>query len=346
MKKMRYIILLLIGFLVAPAAGNGRQMNGLKKIIKKEFTVSPDANLRLNNRFGDISCAIWDKNEIAIEVTISVETTSETVAEKIFSRIDIAFKGSESKVEAATSLAKGLNAKDHFSIDYKVMMPSAVFLDLSNKFGDVMIKELHAKSTIRVEYGKAMLGKLHHGDNLLEVAFGSATVESMKGAVVLIQFSRMRLDYAGSLKLSSKYSDIHVGEVVMLEGTFEGGNIDLGKASVLTLQGSFSNFDIAMVKQKINLDTKFGSCKVKTIDPGFKSLVVVNQHGSVEIAIPGEISYTLDAETHFGSITFPKSRAFLSVMNVSTHDELYKGTVGTNPTAIVKIRNEFGSIKL
>lgn len=343
---MRYTVLLLIAFLVAPTASNARQKNGLKKIIKKEFTVSPDATLRLNNRFGDISCTIWSKNEIAIEVTISVETTSETVAEKIFSKIDIAFKGSDSQVEAVTNLAKGLDPKGHFSIDYQVMMPSSVSLDLRNKFGDVMIKELNAKSAIRVEYGKASLGRLNHGDNILEVAFGSATVESMKGAVVMIQYSRMRLDYAGSLKINSKYSDIQAGEVIMMEGTFEGGTIDLDRASVLTLETRFSSFNIGSVKQKINLDTEFGSFKVETVTPDFKSLVVDNQHGSVEIGIPKEMSYTLDAESKFGSIKFPKTNASFSILTVSGQDEQYKGTVGTSPTATIKIRNEFGSIKL
>ncbi|NQV02812.1 MAG: hypothetical protein HQ542_09210 [Bacteroidia bacterium] len=346
MKNSKYTLPLLIAFLVVPVAIHARQKEGLKKVIKKEFPVNRDAMLKLSNRFGDVTCTIWDKNEISIEVTISVESTSEKTADKIFSKIDISFRGSDSEVEAVTNLAKNFNAKGNFSIDYKVMMPSSVSLHLINKFGDVMIKELFAKSAIRVEYGKASLGKLNHGDNLLEVAFGSAYVESMKGAVVIVQFSKMRLGYAGSLKLKSKYTDIQAGEVIVLEGTFEGGTIDLDLASVLTIESRFSSFDIGMVKQKINLDMAFGSFEVKGISPEFKSLVIDNEHGSVKIAIPDDLHYTLDAETHFGSIKFPKSRASFSVMSISSNDELYQGTVGTNPTATIKIRNEFGSIKL
>ncbi len=346
MKSLRYIILLLIVLPATPSITNAAEKKGIKKVIKKEFPVQRDAKLKLNNRFGDITCSIWDRDEISVEVTISVDTKSEQTAEKIFSKVDIFSSGSESEVEVVTKLAKNLSSNGHFSIDYQVLMPAVVSLDLINKFGDVMIKELNAKSAIRVEYGKASLGKLNHGDNLLEVGFGSASVGSMKGAVVMIQFSRMRLDYAGSLKINSKYSDIEAGEVIMMEGTFEGGTIDLDHASVLTLKTRFSSFTIGSVKQKINLDTEFGSFKVETVTPDFKSLVIENQHGSVEIGMPMEMSYTLDAESHFGSIKFPKANASFSVLNVSGQDELYKGTVGTIPTANVKIRNEFGSIKL
>ena len=346
MKSYKYTILILIVFLIVPGLIYARQKEGLQKVIKKEFSVTQNAILKISNSFGDVTCTIWEKNEISIEVTISVETTSVSNADKIFSRIDISFRGSDSEVEAATKLAKNFNTKGDFNIDYKVMMPSSVALHLINKFGDVMIKELFAKSEIRVEYGKASLGKLNHGDNLLEVAFGSASIESMKGAVVMIQFSKMRLGYAGSLRLKSKYSDIQAGEVIVLDGTFEGGSIDLDHVSVLIVESKFSSFDIGMVKQKINLKMQFGSFEVKGISPEFKSLVIDNQHGSVKIAMPEDLNYTLDARVQFGSIKFPKSRASFSVMNVSSQEELYQGTVGTNPTATVKIRSEFGSIKL
>jgi len=346
MKHLRYIFLLLIVFQFAPFVTNASQKKGIKKVIKKEFPVQQDAKLKLNNLFGDITCTIWDKNEIAVEVTISVETSSEQTAEKIFSKVDIYSNSSESYVDVATKLAKNMNSSGNFSIDYQVMMPASVSLDLTNKFGDVMIQELFAKSSIKVEYGKASLGRLNHGDNLLDIAFGGASVESMKGAVVMIQFSKIRLEYAGSLRINSKYSDMKAGEVIVMEGKFEGGTIDLQKASVLTLETRFSSFAIGSVKQKINLDAEFGSFTVKSLERDFTSLVVENQHGSVEIGIPQEMSYTLDAESQFGSIKFPEDNASFSVLNISGQDEFYKGTVGSNPTANVKIRNEFGSINL
>ncbi|MBE0649031.1 MAG: hypothetical protein IH596_14765 [Bacteroidales bacterium] len=346
MKQFRYSLILLVAFQVASYVAQAAQKDGIRKVIKKEFAVQPDATLRLDNRFGDIACTIWDKNEISVEVTLSVETKSQETAEKFFSKVDIYSLGSESKVEVTTKLAKNMNSKGHFSIDYNVMMPASVVLDLSNEFGDVMITELFAKSAIRVAYGKASIGKLNHGDNLLKISFGSATVKSMKGAVVSMEFSKMRLDYAGSLRINSKYSDVDAGEVIVMEGTVEGGKIDLQQTSVLTIETKLSSFTVGSVKQKIVLDAEFGSFNVETVSPEFKSLVVENQHGSVGIGIPETLGYTLDAKSQFGSIKFSKTNASFSLSNVSGQEEIYKGIVGENPTANVKIRNEFGSINL
>ncbi|TSA26314.1 MAG: hypothetical protein D4R67_08065 [Bacteroidetes bacterium] len=346
MKRVISISLLFFILLVYSPVLNASQKEGIKKVIKKEFQVTPDTRLRLDNSFGDITCKLWDQKIVVVEVTISVGTRSESEADKIFSRIDIGFRESEAQIDVKTNLVKGMQAKGHFSIDYLVRMPASVPLELINKFGDVLIDELQAKSAIRVEYGKASIGKLANGDNLLEVSFGAASVKSIKGAVVSLQYSKMSVDYAGSLRLKSNYSDIRAGEVVVLEGTFEGGNIKLERASVMTLQSKYSGFTIGMVKQKINLDMDFGSFEVDEISSEFKSLVVECKYGSVNCPMPETIGYTLDAETHFGSIRFPESKATLTVAITSGQDESYRGTVGSNPTASVKIRNEFGSIKL
>jgi len=346
MKTRIYIISLSFLLALQPSVTTAMQKDGPKKVIKKEFSVLPDAQLKLANSFGNVTCTLWDKNEISIEVTISVDTKSEEAAEKIFSRIEISSEGTESSVQVSTQLSKSLRSHDHFSIDYQVMMPPSVSVDITNKFGDVMIAELNAKSAIKVEYGKASLGKLNFGDNLLDISFGSASVKSIKGAVVKLQFSKIRMDYAGSLRIDSKYSDMEAGEVIVMEGKFEGGDIQIGQASVLTLDVRFSNVSIGSVKQKINLDTQFGSFEVGMVSPDLKSLVVENQHGSVEVGLPDSFSYSLDAESHFGSIEFPKDHASFTTSTTSSQDELYRGTVGTTPTANVKIRNEFGSIKL
>lgn len=345
MKTIRYILLLLVILLITPADSVASQKKGIQKVIQKEFSVTPDARLKLNNRFGDITCTLWDKNEIQVTVTLSADTKSEDVAEKLFSKVEILFSGTETAVEVSTRLAKNFNSKGDFSIDYQVMMPSSVQLDLTNSFGDVMIPVLNAKSSIKVEYGKASLGKLNHGDNLIDISFGRASVESLKGAVVMIQFSKLRVDYAGSLRINSKYTDIDAGEIVVLDGTFEGGTVELDRASVLTLKTRFTSFHVGTVSQKIVLDAQFGNFQAAAVTPELKSIVVENQHGSVEVGIPAELSYTLDAESHFGSITFSKSNASLRETTTSGQDELYKGAVGSSPTAAIKIRNEFGSVK-
>ncbi|MFH1159647.1 MAG: DUF4097 family beta strand repeat-containing protein [bacterium] len=339
----RFFALLL---LIIPLVAGAKTRDGISKTMKKQFAIQRDATLLLNNKFGDITCINWDKNEVLIEVTITVETKSEEKAQKVFNNIEIRFQGDPNRVEARTEFTKEFNSKGPFNVDYKVWMPAWVSIDLTNNFGDVFIEDLNGKGTFRVAYGNANLENLNHGDNLVDVKFGSATIGTAKGAVITIQYSRLTLDYAGSLKIDSKFSDMQAGKVVVLDGAFEGGHIYLGQVSVMTVKTKFSNFNVEVLEEKLNLDCQYGNIEVDHVSAGFKSITVGNKFGSVELDLPPDAAYNLDAESKFGGIKFPESNAKFTYREISDQKQVFRGTVGNNPAATVTIRTEFGNITL
>jgi len=59
------------------------------KKISKSFDVNKDALLVINNKFGKVHCENWDKNNISIEVIITIEASNEEKANKYFDDVDI-----------------------------------------------------------------------------------------------------------------------------------------------------------------------------------------------------------------------------------------------------------------
>ncbi len=346
MKTTYKLLPLFFIIFLLPYCSEAAKLSGITKVLSKQYAISADAKVTLKNSFGSIHCTTWDKNEITIEVVITVDTKSQEKADKVFEHIDITISGNENAVTARTRLAKGFRFKGKFSIDYTVHMPGTINLDLSNKFGDVIIGERMGKSKIHVEYGHASIGKLNHGDNLLEVEFGSLRVGSVKGAVVNIEFSKLNLEYAGSIRLNSQYSDLSLEEVIVLEGSVEGGEIFLGDAIVLTLKTEFVNFVIETLKEKLYVDGAFGNFEIKSVSPGFESITIINEYGNYIIPIGASTSYTIDVESHFGGVQLPEGKAEFSTYISSGSDLVIQGTIGENPTGIVKIRSEFGNISL
>lgn len=341
---LKIVLLFLFGTFLSPCGTHAGEP--YEKVISKEFAVSPNVKLIINNKFGDVQCTNWQEDRIAIEVTIRVKAPSADAAQKLFDRIQILISGSSSQVEASTDLSEYKNPKGNFSIDYNVKMPYQVQLNLINKFGDAYVEEVRGKSSIKIAHGNCEIGKLLSGDNLLEVKFGNATIESMKGAVVSLEFSNMDVGYVGSMKLESKYSNIRSNKVIVLEGTVEGGELDLEESSVITLNSKFSQIHIVRLAEKIDLTSQFGSCEIDEVSTGIKSLTLISKFGNIEVNIPSDVGFTLDAETSFGNLDYPESNADFSYRNISGQNQVIRGTFGTNPTAIVKIRSEHGNVSL
>jgi len=91
--------------------------------------------------------------------------------------------------------------------NYTINFPQSMSIDLTNKFGDIYINEVSGKARINLSYGSLDVNKLNNSDNLIDLKFcNSAKVRSIQGAVVNLKYSTLDIDYAGSLRLDSKYS--------------------------------------------------------------------------------------------------------------------------------------------
>ena len=319
------------------------------KVIKREFAVNPDANLTVSNRFGKVHCANWEKNSISFEVTITVTAADEKDAEKKFNQILIDFTDTPASVIANTNVQKSRNSNEGgFSIDYMINMPVTISLDLTNKFGDIYINEIQGKSRISLGYGNLEAKKLGNSDNLLEIKFSKARINWIKGAVVTLKYSEMTLDYAGSLRLDSKFSNLDAEKIIALNVVFEGGKLNMENSSAVDSRSKFSDIDIQRIEQSLNLDIQYGSCEIHEMPVDFTSVNIRNKYGDVSIGLSELAKYSLEADLKFCDLEFPSDKARFSFRSTTATENIYKGTIGgtESPTAKVNVHSEFGNVRL
>jgi hypothetical protein len=318
------------------------------RVIKKEFSVNPDAMLTVNNRFGKVACTNWDKNAVSFEVTITVFASDREDADRLFNRISVDFTDAPAAVSAITNIRDMKGPNGRFSIDYAVQMPVTINLDVTNKFGDIFINELQGKGKISLGYGSLEARKLGNSDNLLDIKFGKARVNSIQGAVVSLKYSEMELDYAGSLRLDSKFSNLEAQKIIALNVLFEGGKLNMENSSAVDSRSKFSDLEIGRIEQTLNLDIQYGSCNVDEMPAGFTSVTIRNKYASVSVGLGDNAKYNLDASLKFCDLDFPEDRAKLSFRSTTSTEKVYRGTVGGADAAAprVNVHSEYGNVDL
>jgi hypothetical protein len=338
----------VILFTTFALAGNlyARHADDFSKTVTREFPVAKDARFVIENKYGDIQCNNWDKESISIVVKISVQARNQEVADAFFKKININLSGTTSLVEAKTVITEGLRTNGSFSIDYTINMPAWINLEATNKFGNLYVNELTGKAKIEIGYGNAEIQKLDNSDNLLDIKFGNANIDWIKGAVLNMKYSNFEGTYAGSLKMNSKYSNFNGKQVIALDMLFEGGKLELENSSVVTCKSKFADISINKVEQKIDLDNQYGSFSVDEINPEFSGIVVVNSYGNIDLGVPGTSAYMLDAEMHYCNLEYNDSKINVDYRNDSGHDLVVKGTIGQNPKASVKVTSNYGNVSL
>jgi hypothetical protein len=349
MKTILKIAFFILAFIFILGIKGAKAHDEFTRVIKKEFAVNPDAQLTVNNRFGQVHCSNWEKNSVSFEVTITVTAADQEEAEKKFKRIAIDFTDSPSAVTAITNMQEIKNqGRGRFSIDYMISMPLNINLDVTNKFGDIYINEIQGKTRINLGYGNLEAKKLGNSDNLLDIKFSKARVNWIKGAVLSLKYSDMQLDYAGSLRLDSKYSNLDAEKIIALNVVFEGGKLNMENSSAVDSRSKFSDIDIQRIEQSLNLDIQYGNCDVHEMPVDFTSVNIRNKYGNVSIGLNDQSKYSLEADLKFCDLDYPEEKAKFSYRSTTPTEKSYKGTIGGGeaPGSRVVVKSEFGNVSL
>ena len=352
MKKL-LLKLWVISFVVIllPATGELSAEETFTKTIKKEYQVNKNALLSVNNKFGKIHCTNWDKSEISIEVTISVETSSEQKASKLFDKINIEMSGSSNHVKAVTVFKSGFS-KDNdnleIQVDYMIYMPESLSVELENKFGDIFLEEVTGEASISLSYGNMEVKKLANGSNELDIRFSNAEIGYIESANLDIKYSNFTLEETQAMNIDSKFSTMIIETIIDAGIDSQYDSWEIGAVGMLSLDTKFSGFKISKLKRSAVIDSEYGGIKIKYIPAGFDEIIIENSFGDVYLGIDEEASYQLDAEMKFGSLDYPDENEHINHKVEGYTTNLYRGTIGTdtNPTSKISIESKNAGVTI
>lgn len=323
------LLIVLLGTLIGTQLSAKEEFT---KKISKSYDVNKDATLAIKNKFGKINCENWDKNSISIEVTITVEASNQEKANKYFDKIDISFSGSSTRVSATTNLEDRLFDRNNneISIDYMIYMPTTISVELDNKFGDIIIDEVHGSSVIELGYGSINAKKLAGDNNELEIKFSEGFIGYVKSADLELKYSELEIDEANDMSAESKFSELHISKIDVL--TLESGYDDdfIGKIRDLDVEADFSDVEVRSISERLIAEIDYGELKVKEMGRDFDLIDISSSFSDANIGFNSEAGFRLIATIKMGDLSYPRDKARLSVVDISFTSSKYEGVIGDN----------------
>jgi hypothetical protein len=174
------------------------------KSFSKSYPLSSSDKVSLDNSFGEMKISTWSKNEIKVDVSITVEAETDEIAQRLLDLINIEDSKNAGEVIFKTKIGdKDKNKdkdKDHgrgnhtsFKINYQVSLPSNTALNAVNQFGSLVIGDYDGPATIIAKFGSLTAGKLSNPKKVA-VEFGSGTIESLSNGKLDIKFSSAQVN--------------------------------------------------------------------------------------------------------------------------------------------------------
>ena len=324
------------------------------KTLKKEYSVSSDATVKLNNKYGNLNIITWNKNRVEITVTITVKGNNlKTVMNKL-DDIDVEFKANADMVSAKTKIPSssrnwslwGKSNKESYQINYTVKMPVTNNVDLNNKYGNIQLNELKGAAKIDCDYGKLIIGELQSATNSINIDYcKNSTINYMKLGNINADYSKLTIDKTSYAKINSDYSNISIENANKVTFNADYGSITVNDVKDITGNADYVGIKLGKIRNTLNLKTDYGSIKISELVKGFTKADISSKYTGISIGTKSNNSFNFSIDLSYGSFKRSKSHVDLRKSIVKSSKKYYEGSFGrSNNASILTIKSEYGSV--
>lgn len=329
------------------------------KKYHKEYTAGANTTLDIDNKYGDVVVDTWDKDQVVIDVKVTVDMPNKERAQKMLDYIDVQFDQSGNEISAKTVIDNKFNftgwgsGSRKFSIDYSIKMPAVTALTLSNKYGNTDLDDLTGLVNLDIKYGNLTASKLTRGNvkplNSLNLAYGKGSIDDAGWLDLTIRYcGSMDITKCQALLLDSKYSKLSVGESSSIVGESKYDNINIDNINNLVIEDGYTGVSIGTLTKKLDYNGSYGSLTVDRVPVGFESIKVETRYMGVKIGIDESADYNLDAKVSYGGLKYNEDNFKNQRRIVENNSTEVSGVVGKeeSPEAKVNVVSSYGSVRL
>lgn len=320
--------------------------------ISRVFKVGANDKLDIENKFGKVHVNTWDKNEIAVEVTMLARANNDENAQKLLDKMDVKIAQSGEVIAFKTELESSNNqGKQRFEINYTVSMPKGNPLRIKNSFGDAYLADYTGTADLNVGYGSLKTAHLSGNGNTVKVSFGSGNLSSLRGGTLDVSYSHLKLGSSETLDLKSDFSDVEIERVKDLTIRSKYGSVKLGLVNSVEGHSSFSDFVIKELGSKLDMKVQYcGDFEIAKIAKAFRSVSIAGQFSSFDLRFEPNASFAIDVAMAFGHFRLADDLqeeapqySLMEKKNTSSH---HIGKVGKSATGQVTIKAQYGDVKM
>lgn len=323
-----------------------------EKKINKNYTVSANDKLSIENEFGSININTWEKNEVSVEITVKSSTKSESKSQELIDNVSISDTKAGGAIYLKTITKSGnfRTGKQTLQIDYKVYMPGSLQLSLLNKFGNVSLPSLANQLQVKVSYGNIKAAKLTgNQDKRLEVSFGALDADEIDNAFLESKYSKVNIGTVGKAEIMNSFGKTKILEANNLRITQKYGDLEIRKVNTLVGTVEFSNVDLDYINKSADLHLKYASnTDLGIISSNVELLKINASFSTVYMKLDETANQEFEAHLKYGDIKLNHQymKDYVKNTNQNTSSSEYKGKIGKGGGGNIILTSSYTTIHI
>lgn len=328
-----------------------------EKKIERSFDVNKSAQLKIDNRFGNVDITTWNQNKIEIVVTITTNGNNEQEVQRRLDEIDIELSGSKSLVSAKTTFGSGRSGWNIFGsrsssvnmkINYSVKMPAANSLDLRNDYGAISLNKINGDTKITCNYGTFIIGELLGSNNTLNFDYtNNATIEIAKNLTINADYSEFVLNKADNVNFKGNYTRSEFKEIsntLNFEGSY--GRLTVGSAKNFTGKTRYVTSNFGTITHNFDLNSTYGRITIDLLERNINNVIIAARYTNIDIGYSSNAAFVLSTKLAYANLRSDDQIDF-TLRNIQNTRSEYEGYFGSrNSKNKIQITSDYGNVRL
>ncbi|MBR9757025.1 MAG: DUF4097 domain-containing protein [Algicola sp.] len=351
--KIACIFLLIMPFIAFSAE---KYKHDKTKTIKRSFNVNPNAELRIDNSYGNLNITTWNENRIAIEVTITTSGNNEDKVTEKLDAITVAFENTSNLVSAKTIFNKktssswwnwGKKTNVNMQINYLVKMPVTNSVNLKNDYGNIDLDKLQGRAVINCDYGKITTKELMANNNSLNFDYTKGCYfDYINGGSINADYSDFTISKAENITINADYTNatVDVAENVVYNNDY--GTVKIGQVNNVEGNGDYLTLVIGDLYKHADIDADYGSINIKNIAQGANNITIDTDYTGIKIGYDTNWNFNFDFDLSYADLRSDDALQF-SLKDKDGSDKTYKGHYGnSNSSNNITIDADYGNLTI
>lgn len=315
----------------------------LHKSIVKSYIVGANDKLAVDNHFGDITVALWDRNEMRIEVAITSSSDDADRAKIALDAVTIDERRNDNTYVFQTLIADnfrvGLTRNDRrnvLRVDYRISMPKANTLVIKNRYGNTTIPNFWAPISVHSMFGNVYGADFNNSNTRIQSEYGNVSIRDMQ---------------SGKLTMSFGDLDINSGNVLTIVQDY--GKLKIGQTNQVNARMNYADATIGLIRQSAKLRLNYTRrLLLGQVAASANSIDVESNYSNVAMPVQNEANGAFDVTVTHGGFSYPSLPAFrLNAPATPTpparpaQTRQYIGQFGTGSGPRIRVVATYGDVR-
>lgn len=311
--------LLLVALTLALGQGVTAQETVSKK-INETYKMTDAGELHLENKYGNINLHGWDKDEVSVAISITVNHRKRENADDLLKRISPIIRESDNYVAISYEISEKSSGffsnlfdkanpfdfnRSNIQIDYTVYMPAKAELEVTNTFGDVIIEGWKGVLKGKIEHGDLWINEnLNKAD--IDIKYGKLRARSINYGNLTLKNGDLDMEDSKSLRINSGGTEMSINAVTSLELYSNKDEVTISEVGTIYGTLKFTTLELNRLKTSVDMTMGVADFRVAEILDPKVDIAIEQESSKISLNIT-DFAHRFKATLEEGLVRLPKS---------------------------------------